>query len=39
MGLQAATGALIIVALNGLIGLEESDWAITASTYVVAGVS
>jgi hypothetical protein len=37
MGLQAATGALIIVALNGLIGLNESAWAITASTYVVAG--
>jgi Fusaric acid resistance protein-like len=37
MGLQAATGALIIVALNGLIRLEESAWAITASTYVVAG--
>ena len=37
MGLQAATGAVIIVALNGLIGLEESAWAITACTYVVAG--
>jgi hypothetical protein len=37
MGLQAATGALIIVALNGLIGLDESAWAITACTYVVAG--
>ena len=37
MGFQAATGALIIVALNGLIGLDESAWAITACTYVVAG--
>jgi len=37
MGLQAASGALVIVALNGLIGLEESAWAITACTYVVAG--
>jgi hypothetical protein len=37
MGLQAASGALIIVLLNGLIGLEESAWAITACTYVVAG--
>jgi hypothetical protein len=37
MGLQAAIGALIIVALNGLFGLEESAWAITACTYVVAG--
>ena len=37
MGLQAAIGALVIVALNALIGLEESAWAITACTYVVAG--
>jgi hypothetical protein len=37
MGLQAAIGALIICLLNGLIGLEESAWAITACTYVVAG--
>jgi hypothetical protein len=37
MGLQAATGALIIVILNRLFSLEESAWAITACTYVVAG--
>jgi hypothetical protein len=37
MGLQAAIGALVIVFLNGLIGLDESAWAITACTYVVAG--
>jgi hypothetical protein len=37
MGLQAAIGALVIVVLNGSIGLEESAWAITACTYVVAG--
>lgn len=37
MGLQAAIGALVIVALNSLIGLQESAWAITACTYVVAG--
>jgi hypothetical protein len=37
MGLQAATGALIIVLLNNQIGLLESAWAITACTYVVAG--
>jgi hypothetical protein len=37
MGLQAASGALVIVVLNGLVGLEESAWAITACTYVVAG--
>ncbi|MDQ7981770.1 FUSC family protein [Paraburkholderia sp. SARCC-3016] len=36
MGLQAATGALIVVALNQLIGLEESEWAITGCTFVVA---
>lgn len=37
MGLQAASGALLIAFLNGVIGLEESAWAITACTYVVAG--
>ena len=37
MGLQAAIGALVICFLNGLIALEESAWAITACTYVVAG--
>jgi Fusaric acid resistance protein-like len=37
MGLQAAIGSLVVVALNGVIGLEESAWAITACTYVVAG--
>jgi hypothetical protein len=36
MGLQAALAALVIVALNDWIGLSESAWAITASTYVVA---
>jgi hypothetical protein len=37
MGLQAATGALLIVSLNATIGLAESAWAITACTYVIAG--
>jgi hypothetical protein len=37
MGLQAAIGALIIVMMNAWVGLEESAWAITACTYVVAG--
>ncbi len=37
MGLQAAIGALVICVLNGLVGLEESAWAITACTYAVAG--
>lgn len=36
MGLQAAVAAVVIVALNDWIGLRESAWAITASTYVVA---
>jgi hypothetical protein len=39
MGLQAAIAALVIVVLNNAIGLEESAWAITASTYTVAGSS
>ncbi|SEJ08249.1 Fusaric acid resistance protein-like [Paraburkholderia diazotrophica] len=37
MGLQAASGALVVVALNAWFGIEESAWAITACTYVVAG--
>jgi hypothetical protein len=37
MGLQAAAGALVVVALNAWMGIEESAWAITACTYVVAG--
>jgi Fusaric acid resistance protein-like len=39
MGLQAATGALLIVVLNAVIGLVESAWAITACTYVIAGTA
>jgi Fusaric acid resistance protein-like len=35
MGLQSAIAALVIVALNDAIGLEESAWAITACTYVI----
>jgi len=34
-GLQAAIATLVIVALNDLIGLAESAWAITACAYVV----
>jgi Fusaric acid resistance protein-like len=37
MGLQAGVAALAIVLLNDLIGLQQSDWAITACTYVIAG--
>ncbi len=37
MGLQAATAAVAIVALNAVFRLEESIWAITACAYVVAG--
>ena len=36
MGLQAACGALVVVALNRAFGLAESAWAITACVYVVA---
>jgi hypothetical protein len=36
MGSQAAVAAAVIVSLNAAIGLTESAWAITASTYVVA---
>jgi hypothetical protein len=36
MGLQAASGALVVVMLNATIGLAESAWAITACVYVVA---
>lgn len=36
MGIQAAAGSLSIVAMNELVGLEESAWAITACAYVVA---
>ncbi len=37
MGVQAAAGAGVIVALNAAFGLVESAWAITACTYVIAG--
>lgn len=39
MGLQAAVAAIIIVALNEAVGLEESAWAITACVYVIANTS
>lgn len=39
MGLQAASGALVIVLLNGAFALTESVWAITACVYVVAASS
>lgn len=37
MGLQAAVAAAVIVALNAIVGLQESVWAITACGYVIAG--
>jgi hypothetical protein len=37
MGLQAASGALVVVMLNAAFGLTESAWAMTACVYVVAG--
>jgi len=39
MGLQGMLGAAVIVALTGRFGLEQSYWAITASTYVVASTA
>ena len=37
MGLQAAVAGLVMCGLNAGFGLIESAWAITASTYVIAG--
>jgi hypothetical protein len=37
MGLQSAVAALVIVLLSGALRLQQSAWAITASTYVIAG--
>lgn len=37
MGLQAAVAAFVIVLLGSVIHLQQSAWAITASTYVIAG--
>jgi Fusaric acid resistance protein-like len=37
MGLQAGAAAMVIVALKNMVGMEESAWAVTASTYVIAG--
>ncbi|WP_175920795.1 FUSC family protein [Burkholderia latens] len=39
MGVQAASGALVVVLLNGAFALTESVWAITACVYVVAASS
>jgi uncharacterized membrane protein YccC len=37
MGIQAAAAALVVVLLNAAFGLIESEWAITACVYVIAG--
>lgn len=37
MGLQSAFGALLVLALDALIGLKEPAWAVTACVYVIAG--
>lgn len=37
MGAQAAAAGLVIVVANAWFGLAESGWAITASTYIIAG--
>lgn len=39
MGLQAATAALIVVALTSALGLIESAWGVTACVYVVTGTA
>jgi len=36
-GMQSAVSALVIVLIGSVIHLQESAWAITASTYVIAG--
>ncbi len=37
MALQSAVAALVIVLLSSIIHLQQSAWAVTASTYVIAG--
>jgi uncharacterized membrane protein YccC len=37
MALQSAVAALVIVLLKSVIHLQQSAWAITASTYVIVG--
>ncbi len=37
MGLQAASAALVVVAVTWAFGLREPAWGITAATYVIAG--
>jgi len=37
MALQSAVAALVIVLLSSVIHLQQSAWAITASTYVIVG--
>ena len=39
MGLQAAIGALAVVALDAAFHLQQPAWAITACTYVIAGTA
>jgi len=37
MALQSAVAALVIVLLSSIIHLQQSAWAVTGSTYVIAG--
>lgn len=37
MGLQSAAGALLVLALDAVVGLKEPAWAVTACVYVIAG--
>jgi len=39
MGLQAAIGALAVMALDAAFHLQQPAWAITACTYVIAGTA
>lgn len=39
MGIQAAAASLAVVLLNAAFGLIESEWAITACVYVIAGTA
>jgi hypothetical protein len=39
MGVQAASASVIVIALNQEFGLAQSQWAVTACTYVVASTA
>lgn len=37
MGMQCGLGALLVLVLDAIVGLQEPAWAVTACVYVVAG--